>query len=182
MMIRFLMPPDPRDWLPTQHLAWAVRPAAGELDLAPFLAAHRADGQGPGRGSPQADAGKLARRTAAQAKLEAGEQTRRQQAEAERAGKIAKLAAEKDRLEARAAEELAKGQARVARYEQRAAAAAAGRGRWQRGRAPGRRAAARRPHLGGRGRGRAGRAQTGRGGRRPCRGGGSGPPAQGEHH
>ena len=153
MMIRFLMPPDPRDWLPTQHLAWAVRPAAGELDLAPFLAAHRADGQDPGRGSPQADAGKLARRTAAQAKLEA-----------------------------RAAEELAKGQARVARYEQRAAAAAAGRGRWQRGRAPGRRAAARRPHLGGRGRGRAGRAQTGRGGRRPCRGGGSGPPAQGEHH
>jgi transposase len=42
----FLMPPDPRDWLPPQHLAWAMRRAAGELDLAPFLAACRADGQG----------------------------------------------------------------------------------------------------------------------------------------
>ena len=42
----FLMPPDPRDWLPEGHLAWAVRRAAGELDLAPFLSAYRADGQG----------------------------------------------------------------------------------------------------------------------------------------
>jgi transposase len=42
----FLMPPDPRDWLPEGHLAWAMRRAAGELDLAPFLAAYRADGQG----------------------------------------------------------------------------------------------------------------------------------------
>ena len=42
----FLLPPDPRDWLPEGHLAWAVRRAAGELDLAPFLAAYRADGQG----------------------------------------------------------------------------------------------------------------------------------------
>jgi transposase len=42
----FLMPPDPRDWLPPQHLAWAMRRAARELDLAPFLAAYRADGQG----------------------------------------------------------------------------------------------------------------------------------------
>jgi transposase len=42
----FLMPPDPRDWLPPGHLAWAMRRAAGELDLAPFLAAYRADGQG----------------------------------------------------------------------------------------------------------------------------------------
>src|SRR5690242_14923275 len=42
----FLMPPDPRDWLPVGHLAWAMRRAAGELDLAPFLAAYRADGQG----------------------------------------------------------------------------------------------------------------------------------------
>ena len=41
----FLMPPDPRDWLP-EHLAWAMRRAAGELDLTPFLAAYRADGQG----------------------------------------------------------------------------------------------------------------------------------------
>ena len=42
----FLMPPDPRDWLPEGHLAWAVRRSAGELVLAPFLAAYRADGQG----------------------------------------------------------------------------------------------------------------------------------------
>src|SRR5215471_11646125 len=42
----FLMPPDPREWLPPQHLAWAMRRAARELDLAPFLAAYRADGQG----------------------------------------------------------------------------------------------------------------------------------------
>ena len=42
----FLMPPDPRDWLPPRHLAWAMRQAARELDLAPFLAAYRADGQG----------------------------------------------------------------------------------------------------------------------------------------
>jgi transposase len=42
----FLMPPDPRDWLPEGHLAWAVRRSAGELDLAPFLSAYRADGQG----------------------------------------------------------------------------------------------------------------------------------------
>jgi transposase len=42
----FLMPPDPREWLPAGHLAWAVREAARELDLTPFLAAYRADGQG----------------------------------------------------------------------------------------------------------------------------------------
>ena len=42
----FLMPPDPRDWLPPQHLAWAMRRAAAGLALAPFLAAYRADGQG----------------------------------------------------------------------------------------------------------------------------------------
>ena len=42
----FLMPPDPRDWLPEGHLAWAMRRAAAEVDLAPFLAAYRPDGQG----------------------------------------------------------------------------------------------------------------------------------------
>jgi transposase len=42
----FLMPPDPRDWLPEGHLARAMRGAAAEVDLAPFLAACRADGQG----------------------------------------------------------------------------------------------------------------------------------------
>jgi transposase len=286
----FLMPPDPREWLPEGHLAWAVRRQVRELDLAPFLAACRADGQGntayhprmmvalvmycyckgirssraiematfddvgarvicgglhpdhatnarftgrhkeplkgllaqslaacareglvrvdvaagdgtkvkanasmaanatagqlgldvaelervleaeaeawieqaraadaaedalfggddgwpagpPAGGTPagtarKRTAGKLARRKAAQAKLEAQARARQEQAEAGRAAKIAKLAAEKDRLEARAAEELAKGQARVDRYAARAAAAAAGTGRRQRGRAP----------------------------------------------
>lgn len=282
----FLMPPDPREWLPPQHLAWAVRRAAAELDLAPFLAAYRADGQGkkayhprmmvalvlycyckgirssraiematwddvgarvicgglhpdhatsarfvtrhkeplkgllvqslaacareglvrvdvmagdgtkvkanasmaanataeqlglevagleklleaevqawieqaraadaaddalfsddvpppagraPAGAARKRTAGKLARRKAAQAKLEAEAGTRQEQAEAERQDKIARLTAEKGRLEARAAEELAKGQARVDRYAQRAAAAAAGHGRRQRGRAP----------------------------------------------
>jgi transposase len=283
----FLLPPDPRDWLPEGHLAWAVRRAVRELDLAPFTARYRADGQGraayhpammvalvvycyckgirssravematsddvgarvicgglhpdhatcarfvtrhreplkgllvqslaacakeglvrvdvtagdgtkvkanasmaanataeqpglditgleellaaeveawiaqaaaadaaddalfsgqdgppPGGGTPAAGtrkrtAGKLARRRAAQAKLEAQARARQEQAEAERAEKITKLAAEKDRLEARAAEELAKGQARVDRYARREAAAAAGLGRRQRGRAP----------------------------------------------
>src|SRR5215470_17736834 len=42
----FLLPPDARDWLPGRHLAWAVLEAAGELDLAPFTAWYRADGQG----------------------------------------------------------------------------------------------------------------------------------------
>ena len=284
----FLLPPDPRDWLPEGHLAWAVRRAAAGLDLAPFLAAYRADGQGktayhprmmvalvmycyckgvrssravematfddvgarvicaglhpdhatcarfvtrhkeplqgllvqslaagareglvrvdvmagdgtkvkanasmaanataeqlgldiaeleelleaevaawieqaaaadaagdalsgggddappPAGGTPAGaargrTAGKLARRKAALAKLEAGEQARRQQAEAERAERIAKLAAEKDRLQARAAQELARGQAKVDRYAQRAAARAAGSATWPRGRRP----------------------------------------------
>jgi transposase len=291
----FLLPPDPRDWLPEGHLAWAVRRQVRELDLTPFLAAYRADGQGntayhprmmvalivycyckgirssravematfddvgarvicgglhpdhatnarftgrhqeplkgllvqslvacareglvrvdvtagdgtkvkanasmaanataeqlgldiaglerlleaevqawieqaaaadaaedalfsgdrgagvpvgggarPAGGTPagtarKRTAGKLARRRAAQAKLEAEARARQEQAEAERADKIARLAVEKDRLEARAAEELAKGQARVDRYAARDAAAAAGHGRRQRGRAP----------------------------------------------
>src|SRR5580693_129348 len=281
----FLMPPDPRDWLPEGHLAWAVRRSVRELDLAPFLAGYRADGQGntayhprmmvalvlyccckgirssraiematfddvgarvicgglhpdhatnarftvrhkeplkgllvqslvacareglvrvdvaagdgtkvkanasmaanataeqlglgiaelerllqaevetwieqaraadaaedalfgddggpggapPGGRGRKRTAEKLARRQAAEAKLTAEQQARQRQAEAERAARIARLAAEKDRLEARAAEELAKGQARVDRHAARAAAAAAGTGRRQRGRAP----------------------------------------------
>jgi transposase len=281
----FLMPPDPRDWLPPQHLAWAMRRSAGELDLAPFLSAYRADGQGKrayhprmmaalilycyakgirssravematfddvgarvicgglhpdhatcarfvtrhkeplkgllvqslaacareglvrvdvtagdgtkvkanasmaanataeqlglditaleellqaeaaawieeacaadaaedalvsgdgGPGGPPAGgpgrrrtADRLARRTAAAAKLEAEQQARQEQAGAERAAKIARLAAEKDRLEARAAQELAKGRAKVDRYAQRAAARAAGSAAWPRGRRP----------------------------------------------
>jgi transposase len=42
----FLLPPDLRDWLPADHLAWFVRDVVDQLDLEPFLRAYRADGHG----------------------------------------------------------------------------------------------------------------------------------------
>lgn len=42
----FLIAPDVRDWLPAGHLAWAVLDAVAGLDLGPFEARYRADGQG----------------------------------------------------------------------------------------------------------------------------------------
>ena len=42
----FLLPPDPRDWLPADHLVWFVLDVVDQLDLGPFLAAYRADGHG----------------------------------------------------------------------------------------------------------------------------------------
>lgn len=42
----YLLPPDPREWLPPGHLAWAVLEQAGQMGLAPFVAWYRADGQG----------------------------------------------------------------------------------------------------------------------------------------
>ena len=42
----YLLPPDPREWLPGRHLAWELRAAVADMDLAPFLAWYRADGQG----------------------------------------------------------------------------------------------------------------------------------------
>ena len=42
----FLLPPDVRDWLPGDHLAWFVIDAVGEMDLAALYAAYRADGHG----------------------------------------------------------------------------------------------------------------------------------------
>jgi transposase len=42
----FLLPPDLRDWLPADHLAWFVRDVVDQLDLQPFLCAYRADGHG----------------------------------------------------------------------------------------------------------------------------------------
>src|SRR5881392_2407836 len=42
----FLMPPSLRDWVPEGHLVWTVLDAVGELDLAAFYAAYRADGHG----------------------------------------------------------------------------------------------------------------------------------------
>jgi transposase len=49
----FLLPPDARDWLPAGHLAWAVLEQAGRMDLAPFVAWYRADGQGQKACHPQ---------------------------------------------------------------------------------------------------------------------------------
>jgi len=42
----FLMPPDPRDWLPEDHLAWFVLASVDEMDLSAFFAAYRQDGWG----------------------------------------------------------------------------------------------------------------------------------------
>ena len=42
----FLLPPDVRDWLPADHLAWFVIDAVAEMDLSGFYAAYRADGHG----------------------------------------------------------------------------------------------------------------------------------------
>jgi transposase len=42
----YLLPPDARDWLPAGHLAWALLEQAARLDMAPFSAWYRADGQG----------------------------------------------------------------------------------------------------------------------------------------
>src|SRR5215212_8848735 len=41
----FLMPPDVREWLPTNHLAWFVIDAVEDMDLDPFYAAYRLDGR-----------------------------------------------------------------------------------------------------------------------------------------
>src|ERR671931_1022844 len=42
----FLLPPDVREWLPADHLAWFVIDAVAEMDLADFYAAYRVDGHG----------------------------------------------------------------------------------------------------------------------------------------
>jgi len=42
----FLLPPDVRDWLAPDHLAWFVIEAVGEMDLSAFYGAYRADGHG----------------------------------------------------------------------------------------------------------------------------------------
>jgi transposase len=42
----FLLPPDVREWLPADHLAWFVIDAVGEMDLSALYAAYRADGHG----------------------------------------------------------------------------------------------------------------------------------------
>jgi transposase len=40
------LPPDVREWLPVDHLAWVVIDAVAEIELSAFYAAYRADGHG----------------------------------------------------------------------------------------------------------------------------------------
>src|SRR5213082_1918977 len=42
----FLLPPDVRDWLSADHLAWFVIDAVSDMDLSAFYGAYRADGHG----------------------------------------------------------------------------------------------------------------------------------------
>jgi len=42
----FLMLPDPRDWLPEDHLAWFVLASGEEMDLGAFYGSYRQDGWG----------------------------------------------------------------------------------------------------------------------------------------
>jgi transposase len=42
----FLLPPDVREWLPADHLAWFVIDAVGVMDLSAFYAAYREDSHG----------------------------------------------------------------------------------------------------------------------------------------
>ena len=42
----FLMPPDVREWLPVDDLAWTVLDAVAQMDLSAFWSRYRADGHG----------------------------------------------------------------------------------------------------------------------------------------
>jgi transposase len=55
----FLLPPDLRDWLPANHLAWFILDVVDQLNLGPFLAAYRADGHGRAAYDPKALLGVL---------------------------------------------------------------------------------------------------------------------------
>ena len=48
-----LLPPDLRDWLDEDHLAWFVIEAIEELDVEPFYASYRADGHGRSAHDPK---------------------------------------------------------------------------------------------------------------------------------
>ena len=49
----FLMPPDPRDWLPEGHLAWFVLESVEQMDLSAFYASYRRDGWGSAAFEPK---------------------------------------------------------------------------------------------------------------------------------
>lgn len=48
-----LLPPDLREWLPEDHLAWFVLDAVSELDLTAFFGAYRSDGHGRAAHDPE---------------------------------------------------------------------------------------------------------------------------------
>jgi hypothetical protein len=48
-----LLPPDLRDWLSDDHLAWFVIDAVTELDLEPFYASYRSGGHGAATHDPK---------------------------------------------------------------------------------------------------------------------------------
>lgn len=48
-----LLPPDLREWLPEDHLAWFVIESIEELELGPFYAAYRSDGHGRAAHEPK---------------------------------------------------------------------------------------------------------------------------------
>jgi len=48
-----LLPPNMRDWLPEDHLAWFVVDAVGEMDLQAFYGAYRQDGWGRAAFEPE---------------------------------------------------------------------------------------------------------------------------------
>jgi len=48
-----LLPPDLRDWLPEDHLAWFVIEAIEELNTEPFYTSYRADGHGRAAHEPK---------------------------------------------------------------------------------------------------------------------------------
>ena len=51
----FLLPPDVREWLGPDHLAWFVIDAVKAMDLRAFYAAYRADGHGAAAYEPSFD-------------------------------------------------------------------------------------------------------------------------------
>ena len=69
----FLLPPDVREWLPADHLAWFVIDAVAEMDLSAFYAAYRADGHGRAAYEPSTDGGAGAVRVRGRAALLAGD-------------------------------------------------------------------------------------------------------------
>lgn len=49
----YLLPPDMRDWLPENHMAWFIKDAVAQFELQPFYASYRSDGVGNTAYHPQ---------------------------------------------------------------------------------------------------------------------------------